>query len=283
MAKVLKDETARRLMAMLNARDFGLGRLTRPQAGQRFVYCLCDDDTAIGGDAVLDECYPATVLLPASDQATPPELSGAVLLTVLGSGGASVVPEVGMPYFGVLAGDVESDGSGSLLGRPRVFGLPFPSGGTPEVYGQAFGGAVSLAANSTWYDLSCDVTLPSAGIYEIVAACSASAQISAGPPGMVCGRVYNENTSNVVATIYNGSNNYGSEAVILILPVTGVSLTDTATWVFRMEAEEATTLRLEAARAATGATYFTANAGGTALGSGGVGPSLQYRKIGTIP
>lgn len=276
MAKLLKDETARRLMAMLNARDFGMGRLTRPQAGQRFVYCLCDDDTAIGGDAVLDECYPATVLLPASDQATPPELSGAVLLTVLGSGGASVVPVVGMPYFGVLSGDVESDGSGSLLGRPRVFGLPFPSAGGSPVYGQAVSAsAVSITPNGTWVNvgLSGLLTLPDAGVYEVIATTWVEGATSSGS-GRIDGRVWNVTDAAVVETIYTSGQTYGAGAVVLFAPVPSVNVQVTKTWTFRMEVDDAKTLRLEVARL-TGSWLSSA----TIAAGSYAACSLQWKKI----
>jgi hypothetical protein len=56
----------------------------------------CDSDTAVGGSAILDQCYPATILRPASDFPAPPEEMAGVLLTVLGDGGEAVKPVAGM-------------------------------------------------------------------------------------------------------------------------------------------------------------------------------------------
>lgn len=124
----ISSKTARRLTALLGGIDEGFAYPRKGGSGPRLVVALCQDATAEGGNDLLDQCYPATIIEAASDIIYPPE--GAVLpngtlvlLTVLGSDGEAVVPVTGKPYLGVLTGDVETDGSGSLIGRPRVVSL----------------------------------------------------------------------------------------------------------------------------------------------------------------
>jgi hypothetical protein len=130
MAKLLSEQTAQRLLHLLNSRDTGAARRGGGAGGPLWSFVRCDSDTAVGGDAILDQCYPATILRPASDFPAPPEEMAGVLLTVLGADGAAVAPVAGMPYPCLLAGEVESDrsgsGAGTIGGRRRAFSVAIP-------------------------------------------------------------------------------------------------------------------------------------------------------------
>lgn len=125
-ANLISEETGRRLMALLGARNLA-PQPQRPRGqSSRLVMVQCDSATAVGGDPVLAQCYPATILDPAADYAAPPEELYGCLLTVLGASGNSETPTAGAVYLCVLTGEVEGDRSGSVAGRPRAFGVPVP-------------------------------------------------------------------------------------------------------------------------------------------------------------
>lgn len=127
MPKVLSDATAMRLLHLLN-KSGGPAPPTARAAGRyaRWAFVRCDSATAVGGDDILDQCYPATILAPAADYAAPSEELAGVLLTVLTIGGESAVPIEGAVYGCVLTGEVVSDRTTSNSrgnGRSRAFSV----------------------------------------------------------------------------------------------------------------------------------------------------------------
>lgn len=140
-------------MALLGGIDEGNAYPRKGMSGPRQVVVLCTDDVAEGGNTLLDQCYPATMYDLASDIIYPPgaatrPFGTPVLLTVLGQTGAVVVPVPGKPYVGFLTGDIETDGSGSLIGRPRVISVE----DTGPIKGAALAittGAITLTNNVT--------------------------------------------------------------------------------------------------------------------------------------
>lgn len=128
MAKLLKDKTAQRLLSLLNAHAPHLVTPFRTRGNApRWVMVRCTSATAVGGNAVLAQCYPAIILFPSSFAAAPPEEGFPVLLTVLGASGNSVVPVSGKVYPSLLTGEAFGDASGSIAGRPRVFSIELAS------------------------------------------------------------------------------------------------------------------------------------------------------------
>lgn len=87
----------------------------------KFVKCL--SATAVGGNSVLAQCYPAQIIEPAADYALAPEDGALCLLSLMTDRGVSVKPAANRVYLCLVTGDVESDGSGSLAGRARAFGV----------------------------------------------------------------------------------------------------------------------------------------------------------------
>lgn len=122
----LSEDTAQGLRRLLSQSDLGNGR--RGRASPSPIFVRCDSETAVGGNDVLDQCYPALILAPACHFPAPPEENFPCLLTVLGDDGEAVEPREGAVYLCLLTGEVESDRSGSgssiISGRPRAFGVP---------------------------------------------------------------------------------------------------------------------------------------------------------------
>jgi hypothetical protein len=132
VAKIPSDATAARIVHLLNEQG-AAGDFDRAPNPKRWVFVRCDSATAVGGDAIKNQCYPGTMLLPRSWFTVPPvENTRAVLLTLIGDSGNPVVPVAGRVYECLLADEVESDRTGSgpslVNGRPRCFGVP---GGVP--------------------------------------------------------------------------------------------------------------------------------------------------------
>ena len=124
MSKLLSDRTADRLMRLLNSSGGGVANTRASFAGQQWVFARCDSATAVGGNVILDQCYPATLLKPVTQSTLPPEEHPrGILLTLLGDDGESAEPVEGQCYVALMGAEVESDGSGSLAGRPRCFGV----------------------------------------------------------------------------------------------------------------------------------------------------------------
>ncbi len=88
----------------------------RPGAAP-WVLVRCTSATAVGGDAVRNQCYPAVLLDPACNELAPLKEPTDCLLTLLGTNGASVKPTAGRVYSALLTGDVEGDSKR----RPRAF------------------------------------------------------------------------------------------------------------------------------------------------------------------
>jgi hypothetical protein len=123
MARVLSEQTAQRLIRLLNSGALGAGRALSGGSA-RWALVRCDSTTAVGGSDILDQCYPATILVPSADFPAPPEENFGALLTVLGSDGESVKPREGGVYECVVTGEVVGDRDGTKAGRPRAFGVP---------------------------------------------------------------------------------------------------------------------------------------------------------------
>lgn len=122
MPKLVSDRTAARILSLLSRSDLGAGARRGGGAGHRWELVRCDSAAPVGGNAVLAQCYPATMLLPTADDPLPPEENEyGVLLTLLGDDGAAAVPTAGKVYAALIAAEVETDGSGSIAGRPRAF------------------------------------------------------------------------------------------------------------------------------------------------------------------
>jgi hypothetical protein len=101
-----------------------------PDISPRVVLVRCTSATVVGGSAILDECYPARVITPASDVVCPPGEVYDVLLTLLGDAGESVAPVADGVYLCVLSGKVAAD-EGTYAARLRAFGVaPADAGGS---------------------------------------------------------------------------------------------------------------------------------------------------------
>lgn len=174
----LKEDTARRLIKLLNERQAANSRAANGQhSAARWVLVRCDSATPIAANELGQQLFPATIIQTAADiiyplgiALDPTYMLGAeVLLTILGNGLEFVVPVATKTYAGVMTGDVEQDASGSLLGRPRVVGFTIPeefSGiGTGEVDGTpAYTGVTSLEFDQADGFV---VTNPSVGVARI--------------------------------------------------------------------------------------------------------------------
>lgn len=154
MSSLVKPNTRRRIEALLNAHDLDSGR-SRGTSGGRWVVVRCDSVVAesVGSGNVLEQCYPATVILTASDFTFPPTedplhdgiIGAPVLLTVIGEDAGdspvSKTPKLNGIYVGPLLGDVEIDGTGSQHGRRRVIAPDlYSASGTGTVIGTGFPG-----------------------------------------------------------------------------------------------------------------------------------------------
>lgn len=137
MQYTISDRAADKLRDLLRRHESGAGGASSGGGPHSLVFVQCLSATAVGGNSILSQCYPAQVLAPACDYALPPEVSegGAVLLTLLTTAGASVAPTLDGVYLCVVSGDVESDGSGSgsgrVSGRPRCFGTEAVGAASP--------------------------------------------------------------------------------------------------------------------------------------------------------
>lgn len=137
------DETVRRLKAMMAAARVGdTARGVGGSGGTRLVFVRCTSVTPVGGNEVLDECYPAVLLQQDVDGALPATEGCDALLTLIDSGGASAAPSADAVYLAVCTGEVESDGTGrgttDTAGRMRVFAVaPLTGTGTGDVVGPA--------------------------------------------------------------------------------------------------------------------------------------------------
>jgi hypothetical protein len=196
MAQLVKDATAARLMRLLNAADAGAGR-GGSGSPRRVLFARCTSATAVGGDDVLDQCYPAVVVTPYTDEAVPGEENEQCLLTVLGGGGDAETPTDDAVYLCVAAGEVSGDASGSIGGRNRVFGVPVGGGSTALTSGETNPGSYlhNVAVTNTWSDTGMDLVLPSAGTYLIICRATCQCEISALTgtfPGHVMLRLWDE-------------------------------------------------------------------------------------------
>ena len=137
MQYTISDRAADKLRDLLRRHESGAGGASSGGGPRSLVFVQCTSATAVGGNTVLAQCYPAKVLAPACDTALPPEVEdgGAVLLTLLTTAGESATPTLDGVYLCVVSGDVESDGSGSgsgrVSGRPRCFGTEAVGAASP--------------------------------------------------------------------------------------------------------------------------------------------------------
>lgn len=124
MARVLSEPTYGELVKLIADRA-GFAPARGPRASAQLAFVRCESTTAAGGNDVLDQCYPATVLFPAGDYPFPPEEGGDVLLSLLGEDGESVEPQEGGVYLAIVGANAPGDASGSgstyVDGRPRAF------------------------------------------------------------------------------------------------------------------------------------------------------------------
>lgn len=131
MGKILSNETAARLMRLLNGSGDQPIPPRRGGATSRIpVLVRCTSATAAGGAEVGgDQCYPAVVVNTNSlldDQ----EDGAEVWLTLLDTGTSGVaVPTSGKVYYGLFAGNFDPDPEGTPDPRPRVFATVGAAGG----------------------------------------------------------------------------------------------------------------------------------------------------------
>lgn len=186
MGKILKDETAVRLMRLLN----GPGDQEIPQrrggaTSRTPVLVRCTSATAAGGTEVgHDQCYPAVVLDINSLVANQAE-EAAVWLTILDGGTTAspitvAVPVAGNAYYGLYSGMFDPfPGSGSSDPRPRVFAIARASAITH--FTSTLGTSYSVTADNAWQDSGLAVSLPSAGTYYLFGRLNVAARLDAVP------------------------------------------------------------------------------------------------------
>lgn len=210
MAKLVSDATANRILHALNRFDLDQGRAGRGGA-PRWAFVRCTSATAVGGNSVLDECYPAIILSPAADFPTPPEEGFGALLTLLGDDGNAVTPRLNAVYECLLTGEVESDrsgsGSGLVSGRPRAFGCERDPGdiASGQVTQQA---AHTVGAVATWEDtVFTRLTLPEAGTYLLF-----------GNIGFLWEASSTPSTAYVAARVYDVTNGVEVPGSLIVQP-----------------------------------------------------------------
>lgn len=212
MSKVLSERTAARLLRMLNAHEGGSAPRRGGARGASWKLVRCTSATPVGGDDVLDQCYPAVILSPASDYPAPPEELFPCLLTVLGDDAEAVAPTEGAVYGGLLTWEVESDrtgsGSSTVNGRPRVFAANSPAGDIPTADEFSDSSTTLITADDTWQDIDSQTTasgvleldLPDAGTYlifaEVFGTADLTAVLGAGEMAHVAVRLIDEDESN---------------------------------------------------------------------------------------
>lgn len=144
---LVSPETRRRLTRLLDAgAGNALGGVIPTRTGARWVIVRCDSDEPVGTatESVLDQLYPATIIIASSEVLYPPEgeadssvIGLPCLLTVLGyespDSPVAVVPTVGQMYAGPLTAEVrddpDTDPEGGIFPRQRVVSVDFYAGG----------------------------------------------------------------------------------------------------------------------------------------------------------
>lgn len=180
----LSARAADGLAELLRQRDGG--GLVMPRGNQRREWFVqCTEATAVGGNDVLDQCYPARIIRPAADLPLPVDADMAVLLTVIGADGEAVAPTAGAVYLCELTGETPGDRSGSLAGRPRAFGAAATVAGIPLESDQSavvdFYALQQVFTDSWTTILSSLIALPSAGTYLVWARVCGSLLVGTAP------------------------------------------------------------------------------------------------------
>ena len=243
MEYLLGQNTRDRLMRLLNNQ----GAVAALRAGPPrpspapWVVLRCTSATAIGGDDVRDQCYPAVLLDASSNEVAPlPELADC-LLTVLGASGNSVAPTAGKVYAAILTGDVEGDGKR----RPRAFAAEDETGGSAPtpVYGESTLGLYIIATDTTWLDSTLSITLPSAGTYLLECVTTVRASVSSiGSTGYIAARLWDVTNSAELDPADP------SIAYLAFPQTTSATVRNTTTFGFQHVAAGAKTIRLEVFR-----------------------------------
>lgn len=149
MALIPTNETAARIMRMLNERDGDTGTGSGGTRGQaRYVLVRCDSVTPVSTDPTHwgIQFWPATIIYAQSELLYPPNgtlayasgvLGMPVLLTLIGDDVTVATPRAGGVYGGILTNYVDADASGSgsarVGGRPRVIGHDIPAGAVAPI------------------------------------------------------------------------------------------------------------------------------------------------------
>lgn len=227
MGKILKDETAARLMRLLN----GSGDQPIPQrrggATSRIpVLVRCTSDTAVGGGDVGDQCY-AAVVLDINGLLDEQEETANVWLTLLDAGSTAspievAVPTEGKAYVGLYSGSFDPDPEGTPDPRPRVFAAQVGAESSLAFDGDELASDATISTSNAQIDTGLFLTLPTAGTFLVFGTVRAVAKMSA----------FGGSNLNQIAAYYRRGTGSGGDvlsyATLVNIPVTNQEVAGSA-------------------------------------------------------